>query len=136
MKSEKKRDPLNIQEENLNEKEVKEEVEQYKKEKEKIRKLLDSISSTKNGILNKVMDYGFILLLILLVFARFVFGIVDNILSLELGLLLLSIKIIWLIKIQNNYNHFIFMIMHSLDHHQLKILEELKEIEKKMETKK
>jgi cell shape-determining protein MreC len=50
---------LNIQEENLNEKEVKEEVEQYKKEKEKIRKLLDSISSTKNGILNKVMDYGF-----------------------------------------------------------------------------
>jgi hypothetical protein len=136
MKSEKKRDTLNILEENLNEKEVKEEVEQYKKEKEKIRKLLDSISSTKNGILNKVMDYGFILLLILLVFARFVFGIVDNILSLELGLLLLSIKIIWLIKIQNNYNHFIFMIMHTLDHHQMKILEELKEIEKKMETKK
>jgi hypothetical protein len=130
------RDQLNILEENLNEKEVKEEVEQYKKEKEKIRKLLDSISSTKNGILNKVMDYGFILLLILLVFARFVFGIIDNILSLELGLLLLSIKIIWLIKIQNNYNHFIFMIMHTLDHHQLKILEELKEIEKKMETKK
>jgi hypothetical protein len=135
MKSENKRDPLNILEENLNEKEVKEEVEQYRKEKEKIRKLLDSISSTKNGILNKVMDYGFILLLILLVFARFVFGIVDNILSLELGLLLLSIKIIWLIKIQNNYNHFIFMIMHTLDHHQLKILEELKEIEKKIETK-
>jgi hypothetical protein len=136
MKSEKKRDPLNILEENLNEKEVKEEVEQYKKEKEKIRKLLDSISNTNNGILNKVMDYGFILLLILLVFARFVFGIVDNILSLELGLLLLSIKIIWLIKIQNNYNHFIFMIMHTLDHHQMKILEELKEIEKKMETEK
>jgi hypothetical protein len=136
MKNEKKRDPMNILEENLNEKEVKEEVEQYKKEKEKIRKILDSISSTKNGILNKVMDYGFILLLILLVFVRFVFGIIDNILSLELGLLLLSIKIIWLIKIQSNYNHFIFMIMHTLDHHQMKILEELKEIEKKMETKK
>jgi len=106
-----------------------EEIELFIKEKEKIRKVLDGIERVKRGPLNKIMDVGFILSLVFLAVARFIFNWIDNILSLELGLILISVKIVWLIKIQNNYNHFIFMIMHTIDTHQSQMQEKLNRIE-------
>ena len=106
-----------------------EEIETFIKEKEKIRKVMDGIEKIKRGRLSKIMDVGFIALLVFLGIARFVFNWVDNILSLELGLILISVKIVWLIKMQNNYNHFIFMIMHTIDQHQNEIEKKLERIE-------
>ena len=108
---------------------ITEEIEYFIKERQKIRKVLDGIDKTKQGPLSKVMDIGFIVGLVILAMARFAFNWIDNILSLELGLILLSIKIVWLIKVQNTYNHFIFMIMHTLDHHQNEMAEKLERIE-------
>lgn len=100
------------------------------KERERIREVMDGVDRTKQGPLNRIMDMGFIIALAILAAARFVFDWVDNILSLELGLLLLSVKIIWLIKVQNTYNHYIFMIMHRLDRHQNEMTDKLDRIEK------
>ncbi len=108
------------------------EIERFSKERQKIDLFLKAVNKTKMGPLGKIADIGFIAALVLLVAARFLFNWVDNILSLELGVLLLSLKIIWLMKIQNNYNHFMFMLMHASEFRQNLMLQRLDEIEAKL----
>lgn len=115
--------------EELDENAIHQEVEQFNRDKDKIRGVLKSIGSAKGASMNRLVDGGFILALGVLFVARFVFNWVDNILSLELGLLLISVKILWLIKVQSNYNHFIFMIMHTIESHQTFIIEKLDRLE-------
>jgi len=112
---------------------TREEVEQYRKERAKIGRILDSIDAMKGGRLGRIMDAVLVSATVLLILARFAFGWVDNILSLELGLILLSLKIVLLIKMQNNYNHFIFMIMHTIDHNQTMLGEKLDRIAEAVE---
>ncbi len=109
-----------------------EEIEQFSKERQKIDTFLKAVNKTKLGPFGRLADIGFILALVLLVAARFVFNWVDNILSLELGVLLVSLKIIWLMKIQNNYNHFMFMLMHASESRQNLMLQRLDELATKL----
>lgn len=114
-------------------KELASEIEEFSKERQKIRKFLDAVNKTKQGPFDKLIDVGFVLALILLVLARFAFGWIDNILSLEFGVLLVSMKIIWLMRTQNNYNHFIFWILHTIEYRENLILKRLDDIEKKLQ---
>ncbi len=104
------------------------EIEQYRRERAKIDRILDSIDSLKGGKRSRIADTALIAATVMLLFARFAFHWVDDALSLELGLILLSLKIVLLIRIQNNYNHFIFMIMHTIEHNQTGMDEKLGEI--------
>ena len=101
--------------------ELTEELRQFQEEKEKIRQVVGQIGGARSRKRETVITGVFIVLLVLL-FAvdifRHLFGIpvpFPTLFSLELGILLVSIKIIWMIHKQTRVEHFQFWILNFLE---------------------
>ena len=127
----------------MSEQEIKalqEELEQYKKEKEKIKKIIGSIGGTSQSKYDKMFNILFILLLAVfftLDVLRHFFNVETSlppIFSLEIGLLLVSIKIIWMIRKQTKVEHFQFWILNSIEFRVNDISKRIKHIEKHIKS--
>jgi len=100
---------------------LKEELEQFKAEKEKIRKLVGQIGGKQSDLQDRIINTLFIIIIVLLFSAdilRHFFEIhipFPTIFSLELGILLVSVKIIWMIHRQTKVEHFQFWILQSIE---------------------
>jgi len=101
--------------------ELKKELEKYKKEKEKIRLILGEIGGKKTKKGDKIINIVFIVLLAGL-FVVDIAGyfnpswkILPTALSIEIGVLLVSLKIIWMIHKQMKVEHFQFWILTSIE---------------------
>ncbi len=101
--------------------ELTEDLKQFQAEKEKVRKIVGQIGGTGSPKREKVVTTVFAGLLLLLFAAdisRHLLGIsvpLPPLFSLELGILLVSIKIIWMIHNQTRVEHFQFWILNSLE---------------------
>ncbi len=100
---------------------LQEELEQFQKEKEKIRMLVGQIggstSTRHDTIINSVFiaAIGILLLLDTLKHTLDVDLPLPPLLSLELGIFLISVKIIWMMYKQMKVEHFQFWILHSIE---------------------
>ena len=100
---------------------LKEELEQYKKEKEKIRNIVGQIGGTQTAKRDRFITIVFIIFIVILFFAdilRHVLHInipLPTLFSIELGILLVSIKIIWMMHKQAKVEHFQFWILNSIE---------------------
>ena len=116
---------------------LKEELEQFRKEKEQIRKLVGQIGGASAAQADKVINVLFILVIIVL-FGIDIFRHAFNIkidafpamLSLEIGVLLVSVKIIWMIYKQSKVEHFQFWILNSIEFRLNDIAKRTRDIEK------
>lgn len=114
---------------------LREELEQFREEKEKIRNLVGRIGGKGSETRDRAINYLFITALIVL----FVTDILRHMLhwdipvpplfSLELGILLVSIKIIWMIHKQSKVEHFQFWILNSIEFRLNDIAKRLKSLE-------
>ncbi len=112
-----------MQEMNQSEKEqLIRELEEFKTEKEKIRKLVGQIGSVKYAERDKRINLIFLIfvgLIFMFDILRLVFHIeitsLPPILSLEVALMLVSIKIVWMIHKQTRIEHFQFHILNSIE---------------------
>jgi hypothetical protein len=100
---------------------LQEELEQFREEKEKIRALVGQIggiaSSRRDRVLNIVFLAAITFLLLADIF-RYLLGIdmpLPPLFSIELGVLLVSVKIIWMIHKQARVEHFQFWILNSIE---------------------
>ena len=117
------------------EKELAREVEEFKKEKERVKKLLGnlggSLSHRKEQLIN--------ILFLLIVFTFFVLEITTHFLppfvSLEVGLLFLSIKIVWMMYSAHKVNHFQFWILNSIEFRINQVDKKICDIEKRLNEK-
>ena len=116
----------------LPDEEIIREVQAFNRERERIRAVLESIGTRKGRSLDRVANYLFIAGLAILVYERFVARQIEDILSLEIGLLLVSIKIIWMIRMQERYNHFLFWIVHSIEFRQTELIERVDELRERL----
>lgn len=91
------------------------EMENYKKEQEKIKKLIGSIGATHSSRNHKILNGIFLLVVVGSFFAGGVLHYIPFNLSIELGVLLVSIKIAWMIHEQQKVNHFQFWILNSIE---------------------
>jgi len=123
----------------MSEQEIKalqDELEQYRKEKDKIKSIIGSIGGKSLGKYDKIFNIGFVLFLVLffvLDILRHFFHVetfLPPLFSLEIGLLLVSIKIIWMINKQTKVEHFQFWILNSIEFRVNDISKKLKKIEK------
>ena len=123
----------------MSEKEMKalqEELKQYKKEKEKIKSIIGSIGGKTLSKYNKMFNVIFIVFLVVvftLDILRHFFHVeipFPPLFSLEIGLLLVSIKIIWMIHKQTKVEHFQFWILNSIEFRVNDISKKIKKIEK------
>lgn len=101
--------------------ELAEELRRFQEEKETIRSVVGQIGGTTSRKRDKVITTVFIILLILLFaadIARHILGIsvpLPPLFSIEVGVLLVSIKIIWMIHNQTRIEHFQFWILNSIE---------------------
>ncbi|BFN37393.1 hypothetical protein [Fidelibacter multiformis] len=112
------------------------ELEEFKAEKEKIRQLVGQIGGTESVEKDRKINFIF-LVIVGLLFAfdilRHIFKFADflpSVLSLEIGLLLVSIKIVWMIHKQTKVEHFQFHVMNSIEFRLNDLSKQLREMQK------
>ncbi|MBN1999691.1 hypothetical protein JW935_19205 [candidate division KSB1 bacterium] len=116
-----------------------EELEQFRCEKEKIRKLVGTIGGAQAESRDKVINIMFIVfvvLLLLLDLFRHFFHIITflpPLFAVELGVMMVSIKIIWMIHKSTKVEHFQFWILNSIEFRLNDVVKRLRVIEKKLE---
>ena len=101
---------------------LKEELKKFKEEKKKIRNLVGEIGGKNTVKRDKTISAIFIVAIILL----FIVDILRHLLhieiplpplfSIEIGILLVSMKIIWMIHQQSKVNYFEFWILNSIEY--------------------
>jgi len=119
-----------------NEDVLKKELEEFKKEKEKIRKLVGAIGGKNSSKFEKIINIAFLILMLILFILELGFSIIPATVSLEIGILLVSIKIIWMIHSQSKVNHFQFWILNSIEFRINDISKKISNIEKEIEKTK
>ena len=118
---------------------LKEELEHYKSEKERVRKILGQIGGKSSRKTDTVVNILFLVLVIGLfcfdiareVFELSFFGITPFI-SIEIAILLISIKIIWMINRQQRVDHFQFWVLNSIEFQINLISKRIREIEDRL----
>lgn len=120
--------------------ELTEELEQFQREKDKIRRIVGQIGGKKSGDREKLATIFFIVLMLLI----FVVDVARHLLhismplpplfSIEVGVLLVSIKIIWMIHRQSRVEHFQFWILNSIEFRLDQVSNNLRDIEKQLRT--
>ena len=101
---------------------LRQELENYKQEKDRIRKILGQIGGNTSKRKDQLINIGF-LLIVLVLFSFEVFRNVVSIhlpelppvISLELALLLVSLKIVWMIHQKTKVDHFQFWVLNSIE---------------------
>lgn len=100
---------------------LQEELEQFRKEKEKIRALVGQIGGVASNKRDRALNIIFLIAIALLFgvdVLRHAMGFelpLPPIFSIELGVLLVSVKIIWMIHKQGRVEHFQFWILNSIE---------------------
>ncbi len=100
---------------------LQEELEQFRHEKEQIKRIVGQIGGTKSNRRDTVLNVVFIVLILGLFTVDLLRHIVHvdlpipTLFSLELGVLLVSVKIIWMIHKQSKVEHFQFWILNSIE---------------------
>lgn len=119
--------------------ELTEELKQFQAEKEKIRMIVGQVGGRVTEKNEYILNIVFILMLGLLFtgdIARHFFHIkilVDTLFSIEIGLLLVSMKIIWMIHKQTKVEHFQFWILNSIEFRLEQMSHDIKDLKKKLE---
>jgi len=125
-------------EENLN---LESELEQFKNEKEKIRNLVGQIGGKGSESQDLIVNMAFLAIII----GLFIFDILRHLFhinlplpplfSIEVGVLLVSIKIIWMIYKQTKVEHFQFWILNSIEFRLNNLSKQMNEIDQKLDKK-
>lgn len=112
--------------------ELKAQLEEYRQEKERVRKIVGQIGGTKSRAFHKIINQ----VLLLVVFMVIIIGIIFKNIFYEHILLvcifLILIKLVWLVNEQNKIKHFQFWILSSLEN-KLNVLD--KQVSKRMKNK-
>lgn len=114
-----------------------EELEQFRQEKEKIRRLVSQIGGAESARRDRVINTMFIVVIVSLFFLDLLRHLLrlsiplPPMFSIELGVLLVSIKIIWMIHKQTKVEHFQFWILNSIEFRLNDLSKQLQQIPEK-----
>lgn len=115
-----------------------EELEQFRKEKERIRHLVGQIGGKHSQKHDHVINIVFIAAMVLLLtmdLLHHCFHVdvpIPSIFSVELAVLLVSIKIIWMIHKSSKVEHFQFWVLNSIEFRLNDVTKRLREIDRKL----
>ncbi len=109
------------------------ELEEFNREKERIRKIVGEIGGKHHSKRHLYINLIFLSIVVVTFLMGAIFHKIELALSLELGVLLVSIKIAWMIHDQQKTNHFQFWILNSLEFRINEIHKRAKKIERKLE---
>lgn len=106
------------------------ELEEYERERDRLKRVMEQMSGKPQTVLNRVINVAIVAAIVALAVVEFVFKLIPAILALEIGVLLVSVKIIWMMYMQEKAFHFQFWILNSLEYRINDMTKRLRSIEK------
>lgn len=114
------------------------ELEQFRKEKERIRALMGQIGGKHEQKRDRLLNRIFVVALLglfVLDMLRHIFHVempLPPMVSIEMGVLMVSLKIIWMMHKQTKVEHFQFWILNSIEFRLSEVVKRLRELDKKV----
>ena len=116
-------------EKDMSREELENELHEFRHEKERVRKIVGQIGGKQSNTLDRILNIVFLTIVISVFLSGTILHIMDYTLSLEIGVLLVSLKIAWMIRKQEKVNHFQFWVLTSLEFRQNEISKKTKNLE-------
>jgi hypothetical protein len=121
---------------------LREELEHYKQEKDRVRKILGQVGGATTKKKDLTLNVIFLTLIVFLFtfdFIREIFDLsffgITSFFSIEIAILLVSIKIIWMIRRQQKVDHFQFWVLNSIEFQINLISKRIRELENRIGPK-
>jgi len=109
---------------------IEHQIDTFSNQYRRTRALLDSIVGGSRRKKDMGINIIFLSIIILLFVIEIATELLPPLLSLEIGILLVSIKIIWMINIQSRYQHFHFWVLNAIEQKLNGLDERLRNLEK------
>ncbi len=106
------------------------EIAEFNKEKEEIKALIGNIGGKSYSNRDNIINLVFLGLILLMFILETTTHWLPAFISLEISVLLVSIKIVWMIHSQHKYNHFIFWILNTIEYRVNDVGKRVQRIEK------
>ncbi len=112
------------------------ELASYKNEKEKLRNMLGQIGGKSGNVSKATMSIFIATVMVLFLIDMykniFVYENWSGVLTIEIGLFLVSIKLIWMMHLQSKVSHFQFWILNAIEFKVNRISKKVNELERKL----
>ena len=120
-------------EDRAKEKELLHELESYNREKERLKNILGQVGGKPFSRRDNIINIFFLIVILGLFILEVTTHMLPTNVSLELGVLLVSIKIVIMIHSQHKVNHFQFWILNSIEFRANEMGRNIKKLEKKID---
>lgn len=120
--------------------ELEAQLKEYREERERIKQFLGNIGGGSDIKRDKVMNWIFMISIIILFgfdILRYTLHLnipLPPLISLEIGILLVSLKIVWMIHRQSKVDHFQFWILNSIEFRINNLAHQINEMQKELES--
>ncbi len=117
---------------NKRKEDLEKEIHEYNQEREQIKAMLSRIGGKKYSKTDLIFNIIFLTTIVVFFAVEVTTQILPTYVSLEVGILLVSIKIIWMIHSQHKFNHFEFWVLNSMEFRMNNVDKRVKQIEKRL----
>ena len=117
------------------EKALTEEIEEFRKEKQRIKYIVGEIGGNSEKRQNKIVNMLLLAIMIVVLIVGVALQKIDLVTTLEVAILIGIFKIIWILYENQRINHFQFWILNSLEFRINEIHKKVKKIEKDINEK-
>jgi len=114
------------------EQELSRELEEFKQEKERIKNILGSLGGNISSKKEIAINVAFLVVVLIFFTLEVTTHWLPSFVSLEVGLLFLSIKIIWMMYNAHKVSHFQFWILNSIEYRMNQMDKKINEMDKKL----
>lgn len=114
--------------------EVLREIEEFNRERDHIRAMLGRIGGKRYSKTDMVMNILFLTSILTLFVIEITTHFLPPFISLEVSVLLVSIKIVWMIHSQHRFNHFQFWVLNTIEYRINSIDKELHRLRRRLEV--
>ena len=112
-----------------------EEIEEFRKEKRRIKDIVGEIGGNSEKRQNKIVNMLLLAIMIVVLIVGVALQKIDLVTTLEVAILIGIFKIIWILYENQRINHFQFWILNSLEFRINEIHKKVKKIEKDINEK-
>ncbi|MDA3948615.1 MAG: hypothetical protein PF508_05250 [Spirochaeta sp.] len=91
------------------------EIDEYNKERDRIRAMLGRIGGRSYSKKDMVINIVFLIAILTLFTLELTTKFLPAYISIEISVLLVSVKIVWMIHSQHRFNHFQFWVLNSIE---------------------
>ncbi len=95
--------------------ELRRELEEFHQEKNRVRDVIGRIGGKVSSRIDTAVNLAFVLIIATLFVLEITTNFLPVLISLEIGVLLVSIKIVWMIHNLNKFYHFQFWVLNSIE---------------------